>query len=366
MASGTTRRNSAPSRLVFSDVHSGSPCKECFLCKEKQPVYTHAMKWKDQSLLTYLRDIEPEMSIDARTCICRNCRLDLANGQRDSANYHPRWAPKTQCDDTCEVPNCEDPACRSTKLGTKELLRDLFNCQPKNEVETKLCSKHYLELYKKLHPDKYQFNCAVCSAPVKSSSSFRPCAAPEIYQSHLQEYTGFTGVLTGTDKLCLACYRHNLMVVKKEKAITNDKDLASLVTDIENSLPDMPFSISDEGRLLEIGLSLTVISVARDLQENRPMTLLCAHSRFLDNMDTLLPLCAFEYESTPHRTPRWLLGQLSAQLKHHLSYTCMEFSSIGRGESYMLFPMLCLPLGKANRSQMYRKSSRDSTRKFTN
>ena len=30
-----------------------------------------------------------------------------------------------------------------------------------------------------------------------------------------------------------------------------------------------------------------------------------------------------QYESVPHRTPRWLLGQLSAQLKHHMSYTCM-------------------------------------------
>ena len=39
----------------------------------------------------------------------------------------------------------------------------------------------------------------------------------------------------------------------------------------------------------------------------------------MENINTLLPLCKFQYESVPHRTPRWLLGQLSAQLK----YTCM-------------------------------------------
>ena len=88
-------------------------------------------------------------------------------------------------------------------------------------------------------------------------------------------------------------------------------------------LPDLPFSISNKGRLFEIGLLLTAISVAHDLQENRATTLLCAHSKFMENINTLLPLCKFQYESVPHRTPRWLLGQLSAQLKHHMSYTCM-------------------------------------------
>ena len=81
MASGI-RRKSAPSRLVISDVHSDSPCQECILCKSKQHVYTHPLKWKDQSLFTYLRDIEPEMFIDATACICRNCKADLANGKK--------------------------------------------------------------------------------------------------------------------------------------------------------------------------------------------------------------------------------------------------------------------------------------------
>ena len=140
MASGI-RRKSAPSRLVISDVHSDSPCQECILCKSKQHVNTHPLKWKDQSLFTYLRDIEPEMFIVATACICRNCKADLANGKKDPAHYHPRWTARTLCDTPCEVPNCEDPACRSTKLGTRELLSDLFNCQPQNMGEVKLCSK---------------------------------------------------------------------------------------------------------------------------------------------------------------------------------------------------------------------------------
>ena len=117
------------------------------------------------------------------------------------------------CDTPCEVPNCEDPTCRSTKLGIRELLSDLFNCQPQNMGEVKLCSKHYVELYKQLHPDHYKFNCMLCSVPIKASSSFRQCTAPAILQSHLEEHTGFTGVLTTKDK----CYRYNLLVIKKRK-----------------------------------------------------------------------------------------------------------------------------------------------------
>ena len=257
MASGI-RRKSAPSRLVISDVHSDSPCQECILCKSKQHVYTHPLKWKDQSLFTYLRDIEPEMFIDATACICRNCKADLANGKKDPAHYHPRWTARTPRDTPCEVPNCEDPACRSTKLGTRELL---INCQPQNMGEVKLCSKHYVELYKQLHPDHYKFNCMLCSVPIKASSSFRQCTAPAILQSHLEEHTGFTGVLTTKDK----CYRYNLLVIKKEKTITNDEDFSQLIANTEKLLPDLPFSISKEGRLFEIGLLLTAISVAHDL-----------------------------------------------------------------------------------------------------
>ena len=216
------RRKSAPSRLVISDVHSDSPCQECILCKNKH-VYTHPLKWKNQSLFTYLRDIEPEMFIDATACICRNCKADLANGKKTlpitthggqlglRVTHHVRYLI---------VKTPPPPPCRSTKLGTRELLSDLFNCQPQNMGEVKLCNKHYVELYKQLHPDHYKFNCMLCSVPIKASSSFRQCTAPAILQSHLEEHTGFTGVLTTKDKLRLACYRYNLLVTKKEKTIT--------------------------------------------------------------------------------------------------------------------------------------------------
>ena len=122
MASGTRRKSaSTPSRLVFSDVHIGTPCSECFLRKENQAVYTHPAKWKNQAMLAFVQAIEPD--IKAEACICRNCRDNIAGGYKDPLNYHPRWLRQSRIASMlCEVPHCDALACRTTKLGTRELL----------------------------------------------------------------------------------------------------------------------------------------------------------------------------------------------------------------------------------------------------
>ena len=83
------RASSVPSRLVFSNVHKGRPCTNCLLCKDKQPQYTHPIKWKNQALLTFLKTLEPELNIAPDACICRNCRDSISSGQRNPDSYNP-------------------------------------------------------------------------------------------------------------------------------------------------------------------------------------------------------------------------------------------------------------------------------------
>ena len=180
MASGTrTKSKSAPSRLVLSDVHVDHPCKECYLCKEKHVVYTHPMKWKNQSLVAFVRDVEP--SVGTNSCICRTCRADIASGQRDPDNYHPRWSQLSQLTHKlCEVPGCVTHACRSTKLGDRELLSDILNCTAATTSgQTNLCGSHYRVLHKELNPGQYQRNCAICASPINPPSC-RTCSEHEI------------------------------------------------------------------------------------------------------------------------------------------------------------------------------------------
>ena len=75
----------------------------------------------------------------------------------------------------------------------------------------------------------------------------------------------------------------NLSVVRDvtEDAITanRDSEFESLITEIKNSLPMMPFTISEESKLIDIALTFTVIGVAEDLKEDRATSLPCAYSR---------------------------------------------------------------------------------------
>ena len=56
---------------------------------------------------------------------------------------------------------------------------------------------------------------------------------------------------------------------------------------------------------------------------NRALTLRSAYSQFLSNIDTLLPISSLSCPPEKLGTHRWLLGQLSSYLKHHMSYTCV-------------------------------------------
>ena len=193
------------SRQVFSDVHKSRPCTSCTLCKERSIQCTHPVKWKDGNLLKFLQSIEPDLNILPDACICRNCRDSLSSGEK---NRNPRWsrvAPNTK---PCEVSGCFEPACRCTKLATKEEISQHLQCPPLDNLEnmeTNLCDKHYRNLHKQLSPASYQWKCAVCSIAIRGSNyqSFRACAEPELFEKHLREHTDHDVSITASDKVCI-------------------------------------------------------------------------------------------------------------------------------------------------------------------
>ena len=115
MATGTRRSLPPP---VYSDVHKGRPCMECYLCKQTQAIYTHPIKWKNQTLLSLLKDLEPDLDISPDTCICRNCHDSLCSGQ-GTENFQPRWTRLASCSSKiCEVATRMYQACmQEYKIG---------------------------------------------------------------------------------------------------------------------------------------------------------------------------------------------------------------------------------------------------------
>lgn len=63
---------------VYSDAHAGRKCTPCKLCGESASTYTHPVTWKNKEDLLFLREVEPCLNIKEDSCICRNCRINVA------------------------------------------------------------------------------------------------------------------------------------------------------------------------------------------------------------------------------------------------------------------------------------------------
>ena len=98
--------------------------------------------------------IEPDLNILPDACICRNCRDSLSNGRKKPNNYKPRWSRVAPIIKPCEVSGCIEPACRCTKLATKEEITQNLQCPLDNleNFETNLCDNHYRNLHKQISP----------------------------------------------------------------------------------------------------------------------------------------------------------------------------------------------------------------------
>lgn len=208
---------------VYSEVHRGIPCNSCILCKETYPVYTHPILWKTNTLLDFLKGIEPQLNVSTKSCICRHCRDSLLCGLKNPGQYHPRWKQHTNTTTECQVPSCDEPASRHTQMADKEAIQFHLKCGPLSNNDsttgTSLCDKHYRALHKEVKPSSYQWKCAVCSMHINGTNyhTFRACTKPELFQTHLEQHTGFDGTLSTTDKLCKVCYRHSLTVAKLQE-----------------------------------------------------------------------------------------------------------------------------------------------------
>lgn len=264
-----------------------------------QAQYTHPVRWKGTELFSYLKRMEPHVQPDS--CICKNCRDSISSAQKGPEDYIPRWRRLSGKTGKCEVMACNEPACRNTRITTRvEIMAHLECTLPVTaNTHTLLCDAHYRALHRQVKPEYYLRKCAVCSRSLTTSNS-RAVSDPAAFQKHLAEHTSFEGSFTAIDRLCMACYRHNLSVLKtiRETRVSTDADLETLIKSLQ---------MSEITEVVEVATNLTIISVAQELLANHALTLPSAYKIFVDLLS---------------KHPRWLLSRLSSTLEHHLSYTC--------------------------------------------
>ena len=247
MSQSRTRTSVTELRKVTSAVHQGQPCQPCILCKKgNQSKYFHPKSWKDNSLLQSLRVYEPSINIQPESCICRPCRNEINNISEDG--FIPRWRKlMNKCTQTkCCVPNCTSNVHKVTKLVDKVTVSKFFNAQNENtEPESAtdegagLCKEHYGAWYRHINP--FHTKCKTCDKTITDVSKSRACPEPDLIQKHLQENTDFSGQIRTEDRVCYACYRSHLFIIKhlNRTVHSTDSDLGSLIDRIKQDIPEV-------------------------------------------------------------------------------------------------------------------------------
>ena len=111
-----------------------------------------------------------------------------------------------------------------TRLASHTEIEKLLRISIKASLSdaTYLCDGHYCRLHKEINPQNYQNKCATCGLVIRAATSIRHCPNPEYIQKHLQGHAGFEGEISAVDRVCEACYRAHLTLLKTEDDADNE------------------------------------------------------------------------------------------------------------------------------------------------
>ena len=185
-----------------------------------------------------------------------------------------------------------------------------------------------------------QLNCQTCCAVLRKQNA-RPCPDPETIRTYLEETTGYEGTLNDGDKVCFACYKSHLHILKHSQSKSTDADLDEVIkVTTQNIIPHVS-DVKSADDAINRAVHMTVVHVAEALVRQEGLLLpdvyklytsgnnnpSCKHSflprnrNFLEEMNA----CAIVDTSSENKqvlTARWVLSNLTSSLQHHLSYVC--------------------------------------------
>ncbi len=330
-----TRSGVLQVRQVYSAVHKDRPCQPCKLCKQgNQSKYFHPKLWKDPTLLERLKQCEPSLNILPETCICRLCRDDLS--KLDDIDYIPRWIKISQTRDkkTCYVPGCSASCYKVTKLASEATLNRLFDAPCENESPLlgkdqhdgcPLCQEHYGVLYRHLNPTHFIKKCKTCNKLLLDLTKTRKCPEPTLVQSFLRENTEFTEEMKPDDRVCYACYKSHLVIIKhtQNSSFSTDAELHQLTTKLKSELADI-IDVTTLDHAISYAAHFSAIVVGDALLKHNALLLPDVYDSFLDKLNQVIQLRGIagctDIGSTV--TPNWLRSQLSSLLDHHMAFRC--------------------------------------------
>jgi len=255
-----------------------------------------------------------------RLVSCRPCRDDVTRVLANPCHV-PRWRKGKTCtkSSNCCVLGCSSVTFAASTTQVQEAFESTgLKCS--SEViptPAPLCMKyHYHIVYSTLQHRR----CATCGVRLRGNNH-RPCPKPDAIQQHLKETTGFEGEICCQDRVCMSCYKSHLVVLKGSKPISRDNDLQQLIDTYTQQIPSIDQVVTAHDVIMT-AMAKTLVRVGHILLEKRAILLPSIHSIFMSHARDLAKIKHLGSEEIEAITFRWVLSDLTANLQHHIAYSC--------------------------------------------
>lgn len=194
-------------------------------------------------------------------------------------NLFFRWVTSNK--ENCFIPTCDGEQFTLSNSITMTELNELGLCNAVANVPSPLplCKHHYYLAKNK--QVKTQTHCPTCNVSLRTSKT-RMCPDSEAINTYLNEKTGFVGKLSDSTKVCLACYKSHLEILKANRTSTN-ADLTRLLTSLKETCQKST-SLSHMQDVMDVAMQHTSIYVGECLLTGESLLLPNIHTFFTRNL----------------------------------------------------------------------------------
>ena len=176
-------------------------------------------------------------------------------------------------------------------------------------------------MYNEVEPR--QEHCVTCGTSLRKQTNSKTCPQPAIIEQHLREKAGFEGKIKEGDKVCYTCYRSHLIVLQRRNETSMDSDLLETITTLSHQIHEPSHdTIQSTSDLIDTAMTRVVIAVGKELLNGNVMLLPDVHELFNSYATELSQYLHEDINITKLVTSAYILSNLTANLQHHIAYTC--------------------------------------------
>ena len=212
-------------------------------------------------------------------------------------------------------------------------------------LQTPLCQHHYYLVYGVLQ--SRQTHCTTCGTRI-TQNNHRPCPNPDAIAKHLQDKAGFEGEIHANDRVCIPCYKSQLVILQELQTISTNSDLELIISTLSLQIPTID-TVKTLPDVVKVAMAKTAIFVGNLLLDKWAILLPTIHDHFSVNATELIQAIKLDGVQNVRElvTSKLQLSELTVSLQHHMAYTCTvcKYGTLVYKPGKDLAPLLCEACG---------------------